>query len=89
MVTRPEARTLILQMAPVVVAEAVRSSMVCSRDLLLGRLQQQGAPAVAVSGGSGLLQLQQLKVVLGLAALLLVMALVWHCQPRQWQAEPL
>ena len=74
MITRPEARTLILQMAPVVVAEAVRSSMLCSCDLLLGRLHAQGS----LPAGSGLAQLQQLKLVLGLAAFFLVFALVWH-----------
>lgn len=42
-VKRPEARSLILAMTPVVVAEGVRSGIFCGRDLLFGKQNLTGS----------------------------------------------
>ena len=74
MLMKPEARSLILQMTPLVVGEAVRATAVCSRDMLLGRLTSQtGSSAMASTN-------HVQKMVIGAAALLLILALLWQAR---------
>ena len=72
MLMKPEARTLILQMTPLVVGEAVRATAVCSRDMLLGRLTSSSSGMATVS------TLHMYKTVIGAAALMLIMAMLWQ-----------
>ena len=71
MLMKPEARSLILQMTPLVVGEAVRATAVCSRDMLLGRLTSQTGSSAMTS------TLHVQKMVIG-AALLLILAMLWQ-----------
>lgn len=77
MIRKPEARSLILAMTPVVVAEGMRSGMFCMRDLLFG--SSHGA---SIQGARGQLapNASVRAWVTGLAALVLMLWLASRLQ---------
>ena len=72
---KPEARSLILAMTPVVVAEGVRSGMFCTRDLLLGK---DSGSAAALQHPQGSLRLP--AWVTGMVAMLVMLWLAFRMQ---------